>query len=96
MYYRYNIKMLNEQGITVNINKEVYELIAESAIKYKTGARGLNTVVNRLFSKAIYEISNPENKYNYLEITKDTVNDPNNYILKNIKHKVRTLKNTSK
>lgn len=89
------IKMLNEQGITVNINKEVYELIAENAIKYKTGARGLNTVVNRLFSKAIYEISNPENKFNYLEITKETVYNPNNYILKNIKHKVRTLKNTT-
>lgn len=86
------INMLNEQGITVNINEEVYELIADKAIKLKIGARGLNNEINRLFINAIYEISNPNNKYNYLEINADTVINPNNYILKYKSKRTRALK----
>ena len=75
------IKIFNDEGVEVKIREEVFEAIAEDAIKRKIGARGLDGAINRLFSKALYAISDSDNKCNYLEITKETVMDPSKYIL---------------
>lgn len=75
------IRLINESGVEVCITEDAINAIAENAIKKKTGARGLESAISDLFSKALYQISNPDNKYNYLEITKETVEDPSKYIL---------------
>lgn len=87
------IRVINDEGIEVVINDDIYEAIAEEAIRKNIGARGLNTVINKLFSRILYEISNPDVRYDYLEITKETLKDPSKYVLINKKQgKIKTLR----
>ena len=74
-------KILKSLGISLNLDDEVYELLAENAIKNNTGARGLISEVDKLFIKAMRDISFYPNDYEELIINKDTVANPNNYKL---------------
>ena len=75
------ISILDDLGIELSINEEVFELLADKALQNKTGARGLISAVENLFIKAMTEISQNPNEYSKLIIEKKTVLDPNMYIL---------------
>ena len=74
-------EILNSLGIKLDLEEEVYEILADKAIKNKTGARGLVGAVDNLFLKAMNEISDDPNNYEELIINKDTVADHHAYKL---------------
>ena len=75
------IRILSELGVKVEIKDSVYDKIADLALEKKTGARGLISVVDSLFIKAMSEISQNEDAYESLVIDEETINDPRKYIL---------------
>lgn len=74
-------EILNSLGIKLALEDDVYEILADKAIKNKTGARGLVGAVDNLFLKAMNEISDSPNSYEELIINKDTVADHHAYKL---------------
>ena len=80
------INLLNEFGIDVEIKENVYDIIAKEAIEKKTGARGLNNVIETLFKKAMLEVSKNESEYEKLIIDEKTLENPKNYTLIKKKH----------
>ena len=77
------IKLLNDVGIKLRINNidEVKKKIAHVAIMKNVGVRGLNSVVERTFVKAMMEVSQSDGEYVELIIDENTVDDPRKYIL---------------
>jgi ATP-dependent Clp protease ATP-binding subunit ClpX len=61
-------------GIDMSIAADAVHAIAELAHAEKTGARGLMTVLERLFRNFKYEL--PSTPIRSLDVTKDTVSDP--------------------
>jgi len=76
-------RLLESLGIKLNLEEEVYNYIADNAIKKNTGARGITGEVDRLFLKAMKEISQTSDKENLSEliINKDTILDHHAYKL---------------
>ena len=61
-------------GINFNITKESIMAIAESASKEGTGARGIMTVMERLFRDYKFEL--PSTAIKHFEVTIDMINNP--------------------
>ena len=75
--------ILESLGIKLNLNEDVYSYIADNAIKKKTGARGIIGEVDKLFLKAMKEISQASDKEDLSEliIDQNTVTDQHAYKL---------------
>ncbi len=69
--------------IELDVEAEALELIAEKAYEERTGARGLMTVLERVFRDFKFEL--PSTYIKKLKITKDTVADPQS-VLKQMLH----------
>ena len=67
-------------GISFNITSEVIKKIAEKAGKEGTGARGLMTVLERLFRDFKFEL--PSNAIKHFEVTVGMIEDPSGYLEK--------------
>lgn len=78
---RDKIELLNSLGVDVSIHDNVYEKLANIAIKKNTGARGLIGAVDGLFVKAMTEISQNDDMYDNLIIDEKTVDNPREYTL---------------
>ncbi len=78
------IKLLNDAGIKLNISnpEAVKRKIAHYAIEKNIGVRGLNSVVERTFVKAMREVSQSNGEYDELIIDENTVDDPKKFVLK--------------
>lgn len=74
-------KILESLGIKLNLEEEVYEILADRAIKNNTGARGLISAVDDLFMKAMQEILFSPSGFEELSITKETAQDNKAYKL---------------
>ena len=75
------IKKSNVKYIEEN-HDEIIETIAKIAKDKKIGARAISSIVNEMFSDIMFNLSDDEENYNELTISKDTVTDPKKYILK--------------
>lgn len=73
---RSNIKYIEDN------HDEIIETIAKIAKDKKIGARAISSIVNEMFSDIMFNLSDEEENYNELTISKDTVTDPKKYILK--------------
>jgi len=64
--------------------EKIIEEIARKTLenKNKTGARGLSSIIETMFSELMYDISDPDEKYEEIVIDKEIVNDPKKYTLK--------------
>lgn len=71
-----NIKYIEEN------HDEIIEAIAKIAKDKKIGARAISSIVNEMFSDIMFNLSDEEENYNELTISKDTVTNPKKYILK--------------
>ncbi len=60
--------------VDLQFDYEAIELIAEEAIKRKTGARGLRSIMEAVLLDSMYNIDDYED-YGYIDITKDTVRE---------------------
>lgn len=68
-------------GIKLNFTKESIELIVDKCIKLKTGARGLQTELERVLMPHMFYINKyKENGINKINITQDLVLDPKSMI----------------
>lgn len=78
------IKLLDDVGIKLKISNfdAVKRKIAHYAIEKNIGVRGLDSVVERTFIKAMREVSQSYDKYDELIIDENTVDDPKKYILR--------------
>lgn len=74
LFALYNVEMINDE--------EVYNAIATKALELNTGARSLFEIVFKMTSKARFQVQCENNKYKKLVLSKDTISDNNNYILK--------------
>ncbi|MDR2576680.1 MAG: AAA family ATPase [Puniceicoccales bacterium] len=61
-------------GITLTVSDEAVDLIASMAVEEKTGARGLMTVLEKLFRDFKFYL--PSTEVTMLHITKETVKNP--------------------
>lgn len=64
--------------------EKIIERIARKTLenKNKTGARGLNSIIESMFSELMYDISDPDEKYAELVIDEEIVNNPKKYTLR--------------
>lgn len=82
--YISKMNLINKMGIKLDtqLEDEIVEEIAKLAITKKIGARSINNIVTEMFSNILFDISNPEEQYSELEISKETVTNPKKYILR--------------
>ena len=73
---RSNIKYIEDN------HDEIIETIAKIAKDKKIGARAISSIINEMYSDIMFNLSDEEENYNELTISKDTVTDPKKYILK--------------
>ena len=78
------VNLLKNAGIRLRINNPdaVKRKIAKMAIEKNIGVRGLNSVVEKTFVKAMKEVSQSNGEYDELIIDENTIDDPKKYILK--------------
>ncbi len=72
------IKIVQSQGIEIEIDKEAIEEMARQAPK-GIGARALKSIIFHTFQDIFMNISNHPGYYSYIKITKETVLDPKNF-----------------
>lgn len=67
-----------------NNEEEIIEEIAKTVINNKDnlGVREVYNIIGTMFSNILFDISDPDENYQELEISKETVNDPKRYILR--------------
>ncbi len=70
----------NGYGISFNINESVIHEVAELASKEGTGARGLMTVLERIFRDFKFEL--PSSALKHFEVTEDMIKNPTEYLQK--------------
>lgn len=81
--YNSMIKLIKEKGIKIiGSEEEIIKEIAHHAMSKKTGAREIANIVDNMFSDIMYDISDPDELYSELELSKDIVNNPKKYILR--------------
>lgn len=84
--YYSNVKFIEKQipKFTRINEEEIIEAIAKKTLenKNKTGARGLSSIIENIFSELMFDIGDLEEHYNELVITKEIVNNPKKYVLK--------------
>lgn len=82
--YNSEINFITKHGIKFDksYEEEIVEEIAKLAISKKIGARSIEGIVTEMFSNIEFDISNPDEKYTELLITKETVTNSKKYILK--------------
>lgn len=75
-------KLFKELGVKLTSTEEFLDKIAMEAVERKTGARGLNNVVDDATWEAYNEVYTHPNEYSEVILTKDTADNPKKYILK--------------
>ena len=80
-------EFFQDLGITVEVEDEYIDEIANIALKKEVGARGIKSAIGESFAFATEQVLDEEEevekgKYKTLRLTKDTVSDPKKYYLK--------------
>lgn len=56
------VKLLDMDGIKLNIEEEVFDFIVDKALEYKLGARGLRSIVEAIMLDAMFDIPSSDEK----------------------------------
>ena len=82
--YNDKVNLIKKSNIkyTEDNHDEIIEAIAKIAKDKKIGARAISSIVNEMFSDIMFNLSDEEENYSELTISKDTVTDPKKYTLK--------------
>ncbi len=67
-------KLVGLDGVTLTVEEEAVREIAQTAIRLKTGARGLRTIIEGVMTEVMYKIPSEEN-VSEVVITKDCITD---------------------
>src|SRR5690554_955892 len=63
-------KLFQMDGVTLTIEKEVYEYIVDKAIEFKLGARGLRSIVEAIMIDAMFNLPSEEKEKKKLHVTR--------------------------
>ena len=67
-------KLVGLDGVTLTVEEEAVREIAQTAIRLKTGARGLRTIIEGVMTEVMYKIPSEEN-VSEVVITKDCITE---------------------
>ncbi len=82
-------KILSMEGVHLDFTPEALARIAELAVKKKTGARGLRSIMENLMLDVLYELPSMEDKSDILSITADFVD--RKISLENLLHETKEV-----
>ena len=74
-------KLFDELGVKLTAGDDFIRKIAQNAHERKTGARGLNTVVEEATWEAYYDAYVNGDEYEEVILTEETVDNPKQYTL---------------
>lgn len=75
-------KIFKQLGVKLTSSEEFLNKIASEAVRRKTGARGLNTVIEAATREAYFDVYTKPDEYSEVILTEETAEDPKKYILK--------------
>ena len=74
-------EIFNKLGVKLTFTDGYTNAVAKNAYDKKTGARGLNAIVDESTWKAFEEVYSHENIYEEVILNEETTKDPNKYVL---------------
>ena len=83
-------KIFNELGVKITFTDSYVSSVAQEAIDKKTGARGLNSIIDETTWKAFDAIYDNNDEYEEVIITEETLKDPDSFQL--VKRKTKKEK----
>ena len=87
-------KLLEMDGVKLDFDEEALHLIAKEALKRKTGARGLRSIIESIMRNVMYEVPSV-NGASHCRVTKEVISDKKDPVLTIDKAKAKT-KSTDK
>ena len=82
-------KLLEMDGVKLDFDEEALHLIAKEALKRKTGARGLRSIIESIMRNVMYEVPSV-NGASHCRVTKEVISDKKDPVLTIDKAKAKT------
>ena len=82
-------KLLEMDGVKLDFDEEALHLIAKEALKRKTGARGLRSIIESIMRNVMYEVPSVEGA-SHCRVTKEVISDKKDPVLTIDKAKAKT------
>ena len=82
-------KLLEMDGVKLDFEEEALHLIAKEALKRKTGARGLRSIIESIMRNVMYEVPSVDGA-SHCRVTKEVISDKKDPVLTIDKAKVKT------
>ena len=82
-------KLLEMDGVKLDFDEEALHLIAKEALKRKTGARGLRSIIENIMRNVMYEVPSVDGA-SHCRVTKEVVSDKKDPVLTIDKAKAKT------
>ena len=82
-------KLLEMDGVKLDFDEEALHLIAKEALKRKTGARGLRSIIESIMRNVMYEVPSVDGA-SHCRVTKEVVSDKKDPVLTIDKAKAKT------
>ncbi|WP_313971954.1 ATP-dependent Clp protease ATP-binding subunit ClpX [uncultured Selenomonas sp.] len=82
-------KLLEMDGVKLDFDEEALHLIAKEALKRKTGARGLRSIIESIMRNVMYEVPSVDGA-SHCRVTKEVISDKKDPVLTIDKAKVKT------
>lgn len=82
-------KLLEIDGVKLDFDEEALHLIAKEALKRKTGARGLRSIIESIMRNVMYEVPSVDGA-SHCRVTKEVISDKKDPVLTIDKAKAKT------
>ena len=82
-------KLLEMDGVKLDFDEEALHLIAKEALKRKTGARGLRSIIENIMRNVMYEVPSVDGA-SHCRVTKEVISDKKDPVLTSDKAKAKT------
>ena len=82
-------KLLEMDGVKLDFEEEALHLIAKEALKRKTGARGLRSIIESIMRNVMYEVPSVDGA-SHCRVTKEVISDKKDPVLTIDKAKAKT------
>ena len=82
-------KLLEMDGVKLDFDEEALHLIAKEALKRKTGARGLRSIIESIMRNVMYEVPSIDGA-SHCRVTKEVISDKKDPVLTIDKAKAKT------
>lgn len=80
--FNYYLEVFKDYGIEFKRSDNFIETLAKYSMKKNGGARGINQVLESVFSDCLWEILKSDKKFTELSVSEETVTDSKKYTLK--------------